>query len=106
MASAMEASVARLEERMQRIHEDNQDAKKSRKEMYGKLEEMNGRLHQVESALASAAPTIAEFVVIKHKISGAGMVGRWLWLAGGVLISSAAFIAGLPGVLRAWFAGN
>lgn len=103
------AAVARTQVLLERVIEDNEDAKVSRKEQYRKMDEMGAnmtemkyRLTSVESQLAVAAPTIAEFLVIKQRVIGAGALGRWLWLIGGVLLGTVSWIAGLDRVIVAW----
>ncbi|NUM72746.1 hypothetical protein HUU40_00150 [candidate division KSB1 bacterium] len=100
---ALEIGFAVMQDQMKRIIEDNEDAKKSRKETYQKLEMMDKRLHLVEMHVSTAAPTLAEFIVLKHKVAGAGLLGKWLWAFGGVLIG--VVFAGREAV-KNWLLGN
>lgn len=94
--------MARMQEQLRYLVDSTNEAKESRKGQYekmeehsGKLEEMNGRLKVVENALKDVEPTLAEFIVIKHQIKGAGIAGRWLWAIGGFLIASAAWLVSI-----------
>ncbi|MNF31591.1 hypothetical protein D3C87_1866310 [compost metagenome] len=91
-----EVQIARLDERLQQILREMELSRDGRKQQYEKLEQLNqsvtvlsGRVENVENSLAKTAPTIDEFLVIKHKVVGAGIMGKWLWAAGGGLISLA-----------------
>jgi hypothetical protein len=64
--------------------------------------EMANRVKNVEDKLASTAPTIEEFITIKHKVVGAGQLGKWLWAAGAVLLG---FIAGSREAIGHWLRG-
>lgn len=89
-----EVQIARLDERLQQILRELELSRDGRKQQYEKLEQLNqsvttlsGRVENVENSLAKTAPTIDEFLIIKHKVIGAGILGRWVWLAGGGIIS-------------------
>jgi len=75
------------------ISSDLKEAKESRKSQYestealrGQISKMDGRVANVEQSLAAAKPTIDEFISVKNKVIGAGAIGKWLWVACGVLI--------------------
>lgn len=93
MIESVEVRVARLEEKMQFLVNEAVEAKAARKAQY-EATEKNGRaveimaseVSDVKTKLAGQAPTIEEFITIKHKVVGAGKLGKWLWAAGGVLI--------------------
>lgn len=79
--------MARIEERMKIIIEGLAQDRISRKEQYEKMEELSqtltsvdGRVKTVEESLKQQAPTIEEFITIKHKVVGAGMAGKWIWV--------------------------
>lgn len=88
-----EIQLARLDERMKmlldRMEENHESHIKTRAWM-GQVDrtlgEINHRVGSVESSLAKTAPTIEEFMVIKNKVLGAGIAGRWLWIALGTLL--------------------
>lgn len=89
-----EVQIARLDERLQQILRELELSRDGRKQQYGKLEQLNksitvlsSRVENVENSLAKTAPTIDEFLIIKHKVVGAGIMGRWVWAAGGGIIS-------------------
>lgn len=71
-----------------------QQARDGRKQQYETLEAINrallkieNRVQGVEEQLSRATPTIDEFITIKHKVVGAGLLGRWLWAAVGGLLT-------------------
>lgn len=88
-----EIQLARLDERMKmlldRMEENHESHIKTRAWM-GQVDrtlgEINHRVGSVESSLAKTAPTIDEFMVIKNKVLGAGLAGRWLWIALGTVL--------------------
>lgn len=93
MNESPEAQMARLDERLKSIFAELQMARDGRKQQYESLEKLGrslltieGRVVNVENSLAKASPTIDEFIVIKHKVIGAGILGKWLWAGGGVLL--------------------
>lgn len=103
MSESVEAQIARLAERMNTVLEEMAQARDGRKYQYEKLEDLSrcilkldGRVESVENSLARASPTIDEFITIKHKVVGAGIAGKWLWMAlgalAGILASSRTFI--------------
>lgn len=88
--------LAVLAQQCQFIKQELADAKTARKSQYEKMEQqsqmlvqMDARLQQVEKSLKEQAPTIEEFITIKHKVVGAGWAGRWVWI----------LLAGLIGVV-------
>lgn len=90
---SMEIQLARLDERMKMMldrMEDNQKSHSYTREWMKKtditLHDINARTFNVENTLAKAAPTIDEFVEIKHKVIGAGMAGRWVWGTLGIVL--------------------
>ena len=113
MTESVEVGLARMQEQMKSLLDDMAEAKQSRKEQYKRIDEIgrdvtsvNHRLQIVETQLASSTPTIAEFVVMKNKIQGAGALGRWLWAFGGFLIGLIAWVIGIVPALHAWFTGK
>lgn len=71
-------------------------ANDSRKAQYSSIESikgsvtsLNSRMGSVEDSLTKFAPTIEEFINIKAKVIGAGRLGKWLWIVGGVLLTAA-----------------
>lgn len=103
-----EVQIARMDERLQQILREMELSRDGRKQQYEKLEQLNQGLIQLESrvkgvedGLIKASPTIDEFLVIKHKVTGAGLFGRWLWAAGGTLLGA---LAVSREAIFAWFA--
>lgn len=93
MSDSMEVQMARVVEGMRVIAKDLDAAAESRKAQYEKIEQiilnmalLDSRVKSMESAIAANAPTLAEFTAMKHKVQGAGVFGRWIWVAAGALI--------------------
>lgn len=94
--TSIEVQLALLGERFGHIQRELVDAKASRKEQYETLEKQNvtllsieNRVVKVEESLKQQAPTIEEFITIKHKVVGAGIAGKWIWGALAFLIGLA-----------------
>ena len=98
-----EVQLARLQEQMKIVLEELHSAKDGRKAQYEQMSEISNRLQKVESSLANQAPTIEEFITIKHKVVGAGLMGKWIWLAAGGLIT---FVYSNREALASWLAKN
>lgn len=89
----VEVQLARFDGRMEMILRELQDARTGRREQYERIESLTQsvmsigtKVENVETKLAGQAPTIEEFITIKHKVVGAGQLGKWVWAIGGVLI--------------------
>lgn len=96
MGESLEVQFARMDEQMKMILSELREGKTDRKEQYERIEKIatvmntiNGRVENVENKLAGQAPTIEEFITIKHKVVGAGIMGKWLWAAGAGIIAFA-----------------
>jgi hypothetical protein len=103
---SLETKLARMEERLSAMLTELESARHGRKQQYEKQEEfgrslmtIGNRLENVENSLARASPTIEEFVVIKHKVIGAGIMGKWLWVMGGGLLG---FVFSMREAIIAW----
>lgn len=90
---ASEIQLARLDERMKMILDRMEDTQRSHAHARGWMRKMDLTLHSldarvgsVETSLAKSAPTIEEFMAIKHKVLGAGIAGRWMWVTLGALL--------------------
>lgn len=88
-----EVQMARLDERLKVIAnmlEDMGEEQRSQREWRSivnlKLSAIDSRVENVESSLAKASPTIDEFITIKHKVVGAGILGKWVWAGLGGLL--------------------
>uniref|UniRef100_A0AAU6VZJ9 Tail length tape-measure protein n=1 Tax=Pseudomonas phage Arace01 TaxID=3138526 RepID=A0AAU6VZJ9_9VIRU len=93
MSESNEVQIARVDEKLKAILAELAQARDGRKQQYEKLESvgryiqiLEARIEAVEKSLAKASPTIDEFLVIKHRVTGAGLIGKWIWLAAGSLI--------------------
>lgn len=89
--------LARVDEQLKMVLVELKDSKESRGKQYDAIDALRislnaigTRVENVETKLASAQPTIEEFITIKHKVVGAGQLGRWIWLAGAFLLGATA----------------
>lgn len=89
-----EVKLARMEERLNTVLGGLQQDRESRKQQYDTLEDIgrsllliDNRVQSVEKRLTEAGPTIDEFITIKHKVVGAGVLGKWIWAIGASLIT-------------------
>jgi hypothetical protein len=93
MSESHEVQLARVDENLKAILAELTQARDSRKQQYEKLEvfgrymqSLENRLATLERSMEKASPTIDEFLVIKHKVVGAGIFGKWIWAAAGTLL--------------------
>lgn len=107
---SIEIQFARMDERMKmildRLDEEKESQTKTSSWMQrvdSQLGEINYRVTNVEESLAMARPTIDEFIKIKHKITGAGVAGKWLWAGLGVLLG---LVISAKDFLFRFFVGN
>jgi len=91
---SVEVQLARQDERWKLIERELSEAKVARKGQYEQMEALqttvqllSAKVSAVETSLAKANPTIEEFITIKHKVSGAGAAGRYIWAAGAALLT-------------------
>jgi hypothetical protein len=82
MSESVEVRVARLEENMKFLVKDAEQASAARKSQYQAIE-------AIQSTVTGMATTIEEFITIKHKVVGAGRLGKWLWAVGAFLLGTA-----------------
>lgn len=89
----LDVRLARLEEQFKFLVEEAREAKASRKGQYESTEKLSKSIttmvqdmNEVKAKLAGQAPTIEEFITIKHKVVGAGKLGKWLWAVGAFII--------------------
>ncbi|AWN06197.1 putative tail-length tape measure protein [Erwinia phage phiEaP8] len=96
MADNIEVHVqmARLEERLKIITEGLAQDRESRKQQYEATAEitkilasLDNRVGVVEKGFAESAPTIEEFITIKHRVVGAGLAGKWIWAGAGAILT-------------------
>lgn len=108
MNESGELLLARLEERLKTMFEnqarDRQDREKLEEtlsDLRDSINNMGNRLKNVEDSLAKNEPTIEEFITIKHKVVGAGIFGKWVWAAAGAIIG---ILAATRREIFTWFA--
>lgn len=106
MSEPIEVRVARLEENMKFLVDNAKLDRESRKTQYEALEgvtrnvaAMVTQISAIDAKLAGQAPTIEEFITIKHKVVGAGKLGRWIWVFGAALIG---YIFAMREAIGAW----
>lgn len=97
---SIEVQLAILVTEMGHIKGELVDAKSARHDQWQKMQEqsstlskMDNRLESVEESLAKSAPTIEEFITIKHKVVGAGAIGKWIWVAATAILTMIATLA-------------
>ena len=95
MSESVEVRVARLEENMKFLVKDAEAASISRKNQYTAIEGIQQAVTSMASTVAAVkdkldgqAPTIEEFITIKHKVVGAGRLGKWLWVVGAFMLGT------------------
>lgn len=100
--------LARLEERLRTLFENQEKEERSKDKLEQTLsglkdsiQKMDVRLKSVEDSLAKSEPTIEEFITIKHKVVGAGILGKWVWAGAGAIIG---ILAAARREIFAWFA--
>lgn len=93
MNESAEAQIARLDERVKtllQLLEKKESTESAMQQWMGSvdqiLSQMNHRMENVEKSLATSAPTINEFIVLKHKVLGAGVLGKAIWVGGAAII--------------------
>lgn len=91
---SIEVRLARLDERLMAVlgkldeaKEDQRNQQSSMSKIDNFLIMLDNRVKNVEESLAKASPTIDEFITIKHKVSGAGFIGKGVWVVLGGTIS-------------------
>ncbi len=102
-------TLARLEERLRSIFENQNRESKAREKMEESIDklqasitEFDSRLKRVEDSITKSEPTIEEFTTIKHKVVGAGVFGKWVWTGAGIIIG---ILAATRREIFSWFAG-
>lgn len=102
-------TLARLEERLRTIFENQTRETKAREKMEESIESLkdsvkdfDNRLQRVEESITKSEPTIEEFITIKHKVVGAGVFGKWVWMGAGAIIG---VLAAARREIFSWFAG-
>lgn len=86
-AETTQVTLARLDERLRSVQQQNMDIKGKLDDTTSKLGQMENRLANVETSLTQSKPVIDEFITIKTKVVGAGQFGKWVWVIGASVIS-------------------
>lgn len=97
-----ELGLAKLETKMEMILHGQDRAEQSRKELHQsvnaldkKVDGLEFRMQAMETSFKEARPTIDDFIATKHKVQGAGQLGKFLWTIGGLLLGAAAWATGI-----------
>ena len=91
-----------LFENQTRDRQDREKLEETLVELRDSINDIGNRLKNVEDSLAKSEPTIEEFITIKHKVTGAGIFGKWVWAGAGAIIG---VLAAARREIFAWFAG-
>lgn len=82
------------------LESDRINSSDSRRRLHDKIDGLektidglDRRLEQLEKAVTTTNPMFTEYQAYRQRMIGAGMVGRWLWFLGGILLSAAASAA-------------
>ena len=109
MSESTGVLLARLEERLRTLFENQEREIKDREkldkaltDLKSSITQMDTRLEKLEASMAKSEPTIEEFITIKHKVAGAGIFGKWVWAGAGAIIG---VLASARREIFAWFAG-
>ena len=110
MPESTDIQHARLDERMKmmldKLEENHESHVKNRawmSQVDRSLHDIGSRVSNVENSISKNAPSLEELVAIKHKVIGAGVAGKWLWVALGSVLTM--IITGREHIFR-WFAGH
>ncbi len=95
--SAVLLILDRLKNIDETMRAERQSSALSRQRMYDKLEQtdekvdkIENRVERLEHAITTMSPTVAEFLMYKARVQGAGTLGKVLWWVGGVMLGAAA----------------
>lgn len=88
----------RIEDAIQSDRINSDDSRRRLHEKVDGLEKsfwgLDSRLEVMEKAVTSTNPVFTEYMAYKQRVIGAGIVGRWLWWLGGIVLTAAASVAG------------
>ena len=91
--------LARLDERLKILIEQMSADKEEKSAILKwmqdtdtKLQKITNELENLKQTFSTAEPTISSFVKINNQVEGAGKLGKYLWLALGVLLGSIGYI--------------
>lgn len=103
MSESTEVLLARLDERLKTQAESNQKILEQLKDQGQRLASMEQRVANVETSLTTQKPVIDDFLIIKHKVVGAGQFGKWVWVVATALVT---FILTSREKIAFWLSGN
>ena len=96
---SLDVVLAVLQEQMRTVLNGQLEAREGHKEQYEQAEQtrlaialLSSKVAIIEESLAKSAPTIEEFITIKHKVVGAGIAGKWVWGIGGIILTVVLFL--------------
>lgn len=102
--------LQRLDRIESQLESDRINSEESRRRMHEKLDGhekmlwgLDHRMETMEKAVTTTSPVFTEYMALKQRAIGAGMVGRWLWWIGGLVLSAAASAAAVYGWLASHF---
>lgn len=85
---SLEVQFARLDERskmiLTRIESNQKETKESREQLaaaFESLRRIDARMERLEESFATSEPTLNEYRLTKQKLLGAGIFGKWIWVA-------------------------
>ena len=94
-----ERDLGRLEEGLRNIEKAIERSDASRKQLYDKIDGVDTKVTQMEMSIQHVTkelnemkPTVAEYMSVKHKVAGAGWLGKMLWAAGGIILTAALWL--------------
>lgn len=85
--ASMQISQQHIVDTLRRIENSVQALEKAGQDSAIQAVEMTLRITSLEHSMTANAPTIQEFVTIKHKVQGAGKMGTVLWACGAALLT-------------------
>ena len=111
--SAVLLILDRLKNIDETMRAERQSSALSRKRMYDKLEQtdekvdkIENRVERLEHAITTMSPTVAEFLMYKAQVQGAGKLGKFLWWVGGVMLGAAAALTTQWHNIVSWFSAR
>lgn len=107
MSEPIEVQLARMDERMKSILQAQQANSEAQAAQFRQLHALDNTMHSLkervsdmEESIANAGPALAEYTMIKHKVIGAGLAGKWIWVAASFVLGA---IASSKGAILSWF---
>jgi len=108
-AAFIQIVLKRLDQLEGHLESDRINSSDSRRRLHEKIDglektidNLDRRLEHVEKVMSTTNPMFTEYMAYKQRVIGAGIVGRWLWFIGGILLSAAASAA----AVYAWLASH